>query len=93
MKENSGGQTASGRYIKKFAKGLWSNLVSGETKFPLTKDLEKIKKCEFNELREAGLAIDCLEEIPKNVRVNQIVAYCMGGICFHEYENIYENDP
>lgn len=50
MKESTGMNT-SGKYIKKFAKGLWTNLVASEKKFPLTKDIEKIKKCEFAELR------------------------------------------
>lgn len=46
MKDTKG-MTSSGKYIKKFAKGLWTNLVASEKKFPLTKDIQKIKKCEF----------------------------------------------
>ena len=92
MKDGSGGQNTS-KYIKKLAKGLWTNLVSTEKKFPLTKDIEKIKKCEFAELKEAGLVVDGVGQIPQNVRIGQTIAYCLGGVCFHEYSNINEYNP
>lgn len=39
LKEGSGGGRTSGKYLKKLAKGLWTNLVAAERKFPLSKDI------------------------------------------------------
>lgn len=32
-------ESASNKYIKKFAKGIWKNLIAGDKKFRITKEL------------------------------------------------------
>jgi hypothetical protein len=93
LKEGSGGVSTSGKYLKKLAKGLWTNLVAAERKFPLSKDIEKIKKSEFSELRDIGLTVESLYPLPPNLRIAQTIAYCFGGMCFHEYSNVIEHHP
>lgn len=41
-------ESASNKYIKKFAKGLWKNLMAGDKKFRITKELERIKGSDFS---------------------------------------------
>lgn len=50
-------QSAPNKYLKKFAKGIWKNLVADDKKFMIVKELEKVRNADFSELIEAGLAV------------------------------------
>ena len=52
-------QSATNKYLKKFAKGIWKNWVSDDKKFTLTKQLERIKNADFSEIIEAGRTVEC----------------------------------
>lgn len=86
-------QSATNKYIKKFAKGIWKSLVADDKKFNLGKELERVKNAEFSEMIDAGLAVECVGGLPKNIRISRNIVFVLGGICFHEYGNLIENDP
>ena len=69
------------------------NLVADDEKFNLTKEVEKINKADFVEMVDAGLAVECIGQLPNNIKISRSVVYCLGGVCFHEYANIIKNDP
>lgn len=86
-------ESTSNKYIKKFAKGIWKNIMAGDKKFRITKELEKIKSSDFNELIEGGLAVESINGLPNNIKIQRNIVYCLGGVCFHEYGNLMEFDP
>jgi hypothetical protein len=44
------GESAHNKYIKKFAKGIWKNLMPGDRKFRVTKELERVRSSSLEEL-------------------------------------------
>lgn len=52
----------SKKYLKKFAKGIWSNLVAMEKKYVLTRYVEKIESLKEAELKELNLSMTTLGE-------------------------------
>lgn len=86
-------ESASNKYIKKFAKGIWKNLMAGEKKFRITKELERIKGSDFSELIESGLAVEGINSLPANLKVQRTIVHSLGGACFHEYANLLEFNP
>lgn len=53
----------SSKLMKKFALGLLSNFKSGD-KFLLTKYVEKVRDLRENDLKELGLTLSGLAEVP-----------------------------
>lgn len=69
--------------LKKFSIGLLSNFKSGD-KVLITKCIEKISGLKESELREMGLSMSSLGNIPVDVKIGHIVVYCVGGGCLAE---------
>lgn len=76
-----------GKLMKKFALGLLSNFKSGD-KFLLTKYVEKVRELRENDLRELGLSISGLAEVPPDARIANIIVYVIGGGCLSEEANL-----
>jgi hypothetical protein len=66
--------------LKKFTMGLLSNFKSGD-KFLLTKYVEKIRELRENDLRELGLSVYGLTDVPADAKIANIIVYCIGGGC------------
>lgn len=90
--QNSGMVGGAGKMFKKFSIGLMSNFKSGD-KFLVTKYVEKISSFKENELKEMGLIMSGLENIPVDVKIGNIIVYCMGGGCLAEEANLSKFDP
>lgn len=77
--------------LKKFSIGLFSNFKSGD-KFLITKCIEKISSLKEGDLREMGLIMSSLGNIPMDVKIGQIIVYCVGGGCLAEEANLSKFD-
>lgn len=73
----------SGKMLKKFTIGLLSNFKSGD-KFVVTKYVEKVKDLRENDLKELGLSMRGLGDIPTDIKIANIIVYCIGGACLNE---------
>ena len=78
--EQGGMVGGAGKMLKKMSIGLLSNFKSGD-KFLLTKLVEKIGGLKEPELREMGLSMSALGNIPADVKISNIIVYCVGGGC------------
>ncbi len=45
--------------------------------------MENIRDFTEKNLNDLGLKMDALSEIPLNAEIGNVVAYCVGGICFN----------
>ena len=57
--------------------------MADDKKFSLTKELERVKSADFSEIIDAGLAVECVGGLPKNIKVSRNIVYALGGVCFH----------
>jgi hypothetical protein len=73
----------SGKMIKKFTMGFLSNFKSGD-KFLVSKYVEKVRGLRESDLRELGLSISSLGDIPVDVKIANIIVYIVGGGCLSE---------
>jgi hypothetical protein len=82
----------SSKLMKKFALGLLSNFKTGD-KFLLTKYVEKVRDLRENDLRELGLTVTGLSEVPPEAKIANIIVYVIGGGCLSEEANLskFEN--
>ncbi len=70
--------------LKKFTMGILSNFKSGD-KFLVTKYVEKIREMRENDIRELGLSTMSLGgEVGSDVKIANIIVYCVGGGCLSE---------
>lgn len=69
--------------LKKFTLGLLSNFKSGD-KFLVTKYVEKVRDLRENEIRELGLSMSSIGDIPLDLKIANIIVYCVGGGCLSE---------
>lgn len=80
---NKGVIGGSGKMLKKFTMGLLSNFKSGD-KFLVTKYVEKIREMRESDIRELGLSTLSLGDVPSDVKIANIIVYCVGGGCMSE---------
>ena len=85
--EQGGVVGGAGKMLKKLSIGLLSNFKSGD-KWLITKLVEKLGSLKEGELREMGLSMCSLGNMPVDFRIGNIIIYCVGGGCLSEQANL-----
>lgn len=70
----------SSKMLKKFTLGLINNFKSGD-KFLVTKYIQKIRDLKEHDLKELDLNMRSIGTISNDVKINNIIVYCVGGAC------------